>query len=345
MSKQPKHQVLQPKNVEQYCSYTHIGSKVYGNTIESASLEMETYVSASFDSVNTSSISNIRVRNSNSLKEQLKAANSSSLDISEIIGLYDIRLNPELYKKYQLNYALSTGSTFNEAVMWADRNLHCIEPAASGDLTLRFSTFTTVDLLLTNGYDSLSDWNGVLVNSGYPYTSISVDEETYTIYLSGGSNVVLKNYAFVGYIEAPNGLGHDLLEIQDNGTISEVGYGGFQGCDNLTTVELLGATIIADNSFSADSKLQYVYLPNVTSVGASGFYNAFNAATLPITLYLPLCTSLGVAALSGPINIDTPNGLTATFPIVMQTNGGGGGLNDEINQLVAYSDGAVIVYV
>ena len=216
---------------------------------------------------------------------------------------------------------------------------------ASQDLTLRFSTFTTVDLLLTNGYDSLSDWNSVLVNSGYPYTSISVDEETYTIYLSGGSNVVLKNYAFVGYIEAPNGLGHDLLEIQDNGTISEVGYGGFQGCDNLTTVELLGATIIADNSFSADSKLQYVYLPNVTSVGASGFYNAFNAATLPITLYLPLCTSLGVSALSGPINIDTPNGLTATFPIVMQTNGGGGGVNDEINQLVAYSDGAVIVYV
>lgn len=122
MSKQPKHQVLQPKNVEQYCSYTHIGSKVYGNTIESASLEMETYVSASFDSVNTSSISNIRVRNSNSLKEQLKAASSSSLDISEIIGLYDRRLNPELYKKYQLNYALSTGSTFNEAVMWADNN-------------------------------------------------------------------------------------------------------------------------------------------------------------------------------------------------------------------------------
>jgi hypothetical protein len=345
MSKQPKHQVLQPKNVEQYCSYTHIGSKVYGNTIESASLEMETYVSASFDSVNTSSISNIRVRNSNSLKEQLKAANSSSLDISEIIGLYDIRLNPELYKKYQLNYALSTGSTFNEAVMWADRNLDCIEPAASGDLKLRFSTFTTVDLILTNGYDSLSDWNSKLVQSGNPYTSISVDEGNYTIYLSGGSNIVLKNYALDGYIENPHGVGHDLLEIQDNGTITEVGDYAFIACDNLTTVELLGATIIGVNSFSADSKLQYVYLPNVVSVGASGFYSAFNAATLPITLYLPLCTSLGVAALSGPINIDTPNGLIATFPIVMQTNGGGGGVNDEIVQLTAYSDGAVINYV
>ena len=215
----------------------------------------------------------------------------------------------------------------------------------SGDLTLVFSSFTTVDLLLTNGFDSLSDWNTALIQTGNPYTSISVDEANYTIYLSGGSNIVLKNYAFVGYIEAPNGLGHDLLQIQDNGTIIEVGYGAFQGCDNLTTVELLGATTIADNSFSADSKLQYVYLPNVTSVGASAFYSAFNAATLPITLYLPLCTSLGVAALSGPINIDTPNGLIATFPIVMQTNGGGGGVNDEIVQLTAYSDGAVINYV
>ena len=122
MSKQPKRQILQTKNVAQYVSYITVGSKVYGNTIQSASLEREIYSSASFDSVNNTFISNTAVRNSNSLKEQLKAAGSSSLDISEIIGLYDRRLNPELYKKYQLNYALSTGSTFNEAVMWADRN-------------------------------------------------------------------------------------------------------------------------------------------------------------------------------------------------------------------------------
>ena len=122
MSKQTTHQILQTKNVAQYVNYTTVGSKVYGNTIQSASLERETYSSASFDSVNNTFISNTAVRNSNSLKEQLKAAGSSSLDISEIIGLYDRRLNPELYKKYQLNYALSTGSTYNEAVMWADRN-------------------------------------------------------------------------------------------------------------------------------------------------------------------------------------------------------------------------------
>ena len=123
MSKQSTNQVLQAKNVAQYVSYITIGSKVYGNTIESASLEKENYISSSFDSVNNTFLpKGIGVRNSNSLTEQLKTASSSSLDISEIIGLYDKRLNPELYKKYQLNYALSTGSTYNEAVMWADRN-------------------------------------------------------------------------------------------------------------------------------------------------------------------------------------------------------------------------------
>jgi len=220
-----------------------------------------------------------------------------------------------------------------------------INNPASGDLTLVFSSFTTVDLILTNGYDSLSDWNSKLIQSGNPYTSISVDEANYTIYLSGGSNIVLKDYALDGYIENPHGVGHDLLSIQDNGTITEVGDYAFISCDNLTTVELLGVTIIGVNAFSACTKLQYVYLPNVTSVGDSGFYSAFNAATLPITLYLPLCTSLGVDALSGPIDIDTPNGLIATFPIVMQTNGGGGGVNDVIQQLITYSEGAVINYV
>ena len=78
----------------------------------SASLKTETYSSGGIS----------YVANPNSLSTQLLNVGSSSLDVTEIIGLYDVRLNPQLYKKYQLNYALSTGSTFNEAVMWADRN-------------------------------------------------------------------------------------------------------------------------------------------------------------------------------------------------------------------------------
>jgi len=220
-----------------------------------------------------------------------------------------------------------------------------VEQQASQDLTITFSDFATVDLFLTNGVDNLADWNDRLVLTGNPYTSISVDEATYTIYLSGGSNVVLKDNAFNGILENPTGLGEDLLSIQDNGTIIEVGAQTFYYCQKLTLVELLGATTIGGFAFQNCIDLQYVYLPNVTSVGESGFIYAFNDATLPITLYLPLCTFLGAAAFNGPINIDTPNGLIATFPIVMQTNGSGGGVNDEIQQIIAYSDGAVINYV
>ena len=216
---------------------------------------------------------------------------------------------------------------------------------ASQDLTLVFSDFATVDLFLTNGVENLADWNTRLVQTGNPYTSISVDEATYTIYLGGGSNVVLKDNAFNGVLENPYGLGEDLLQIQDNGTIVGVGDYTFYYCQNLTLAELLGATTIGDYAFQNCTRLQYVYLPNVTSIGVQGFIYAFNLATLPITLYLPLCTFLGAAAFNGPINIDTPNGLIATFPIVMQTNGSGGGVNDEIQQITAYSDGAVINYV
>jgi hypothetical protein len=111
MSKQTTHQILQTKNVSQFTSYmASVGTRTISPT--SASLKTETYASGGIS----------YVANANSLSTQMINAGSSSLDVSEILGLYDIRLNPDLYKKYQLNYALSTGSTFNEAVMWADRN-------------------------------------------------------------------------------------------------------------------------------------------------------------------------------------------------------------------------------
>ena len=111
MSKQTTHQVLQSKNVTQFQSYmTTTATKSI--TVASASLQIETYVSGGVT----------YIANVNSLTNIMKSAGSSSLDTTEVIGLYDRRFNPELYKKYQLNYALSTGSTYNEAVMWADNN-------------------------------------------------------------------------------------------------------------------------------------------------------------------------------------------------------------------------------
>ena len=273
-----------------------------------------------------------------SWQQYSQQASIASLPLHEQVRKYNIYINEIIearmeYLHYQTVNAQSLGSGASTVVQ------------SSQDLTLVFSDFATVDLFLTNGVENLADWNDRLVLTGNPYTSISVDEATYTIYLGGGSNVVLKDNAFNGVLENPYGLGEDLLQIQDNGTITEVGDYTFYYCQNLTLAELLGATTIGDYAFQNCTKLQYVYLPNVTSIGVQGFIYAFNLATLPITLYLPLCTFLGAAAFNGPIDIDTPNGLIATFPIVMQTNGSGGGVNDEIQQIIAYSDGAVINYV
>jgi hypothetical protein len=111
MSKQTTNQVLQRKNVTQFQSYM-VTNGMRSLTPASASLQAETYVSGGV----------AYIANSNSLTNQMKNAGSSSLDASEVIALYDRRLNPDLYRTYQLNYALSTGSTYNEAVMWSVNN-------------------------------------------------------------------------------------------------------------------------------------------------------------------------------------------------------------------------------
>lgn len=111
MSKQETHQILQRKNVTQFQSYM-TSNGMRSLTPQSASLQTETYSSGGLSFI----------ANPNPLRNQMISAGSSSLDTTEIIGLYDRRLNPDLYRKYQLNYALSTGSTYNEAVMWAVNN-------------------------------------------------------------------------------------------------------------------------------------------------------------------------------------------------------------------------------
>ena len=112
MSKQPLHQVLQSKSVTTFTNMNSNGGKSKTVSPYSASL---TYYSSSVADP-------FPIFQTVGLQTQMKTAGSSSVDIAETIGLIDRRLNPELYKKYQLNYALSTGSTFNEAVMWADNN-------------------------------------------------------------------------------------------------------------------------------------------------------------------------------------------------------------------------------
>jgi hypothetical protein len=195
-------------------------------------------------------------------------------------------------------------------------------PPSSGDLTLVFSSFDTVDLILTGGYDSLPDWNIAIVGAGNPYTSISVDEPNFIIYLSGGSNITLDPNAFTGQVEGAGGLGHDLVSIVDVGTIIESNGSTFNYCEQLETVILPALAEVVFGDFTLCTKLRNVQLPSVTAVGDNGFYSAFNTADSPIVLNIPLCTSLGTNAFTseyegvfyGTTEVDSPKVMTVTIP-------------------------------
>ena len=220
------------------------------------------------------------------------------------------------------------------------------QPPSSGDLTLVFSNFDTVDLLLAGGYDSLPDWNIAIVGAGNPYTSISVDEPNFTVYLSGGSNITLDPNAFNGIYEGGLGLGEDLISIVDTGTIIESNGNAFYSCYILETVILptLAEVIVGD--FNGCTKLKQVQLPLVTSVGDNGFYGAFNTADSPMTLNLPLCTSFGTYAFLqefdglfiGTTEVDSPKVMNATFSTSVIAN-------PEITLFLAQNSGVVPTYV
>jgi hypothetical protein len=218
---------------------------------------------------------------------------------------------------------------------------------SGGDLTLVFSSFDTVDVLLAGGFDSLPDWNIAIVGAGNPYTSISVDEPNFTIYLSGGSNITLDPDAFNGIFEGGLGLGEDLISIVDTGTIVESNGNTFYYCLVLETVILPALAEVLINDFYNCTKLKEVQLPSVTAVGEYGFYSAFNTADSPMTLNLPLCTSYGASAFLqsdgfegyiGTTDVDSPKVMNATFSNSVIAN-------PEITLLLAENSGIVPTYV
>jgi hypothetical protein len=221
------------------------------------------------------------------------------------------------------------------------------QPPSSGDLTLVFSNFDTVDLLLAGGYDSLPDWNIAIVGAGNPYTSISVDEPNFTVYLSGGSNITLDPNAFNGIYEGGLGLGEDLISIVDTGTIIESNGNAFYSCYILETVILPALAEVLINDFYACTKLKQVQLPSVTAVGEYSFFGAFNTANSPITLNLPLCTSYGANSFLqsdgfggyvGTTDVDSPKVMNATFSTSVIAD-------PEITLLLAENSGIVPTYV
>lgn len=221
-------------------------------------------------------------------------------------------------------------------------------PSYSGDLTLVFSNFNTVDAILAGGFDSLSDWNTALIQSGNPYTSIVVDEPNYTVYLSGGSNIELKGGAFSGNFEGGNGLGESLTSIIDTGTIIADTNSTFNYCIYLETVDLPALVNVGIGSFQGGGKIKNIQLPSVTSVGDYGFFDSFDTADSPITLYLPLCTSFGASAFLqsdgfggyiGTTEVDSPKVMNATFSNAITVG------QAEIDLLLAENTGVIATYV
>jgi len=222
--------------------------------------------------------------------------------------------------------------------------------AGGGDLTLVFSSFAIVDALLPGGFDSLPDWNAAIVlegSSGSPYTSISVDEPNFTVYLSGGSNIKLKENAFNGVFEVGNGLGQDLISIIDTGEIVDSGGTAFYGCQVLETVILPAIEELLSSDFTGCLKLRNVQLPSVIQVGTYAFYGAFNDADSPITLNLPLCTAYGASTFLesdgeggyfGTTEVDLPKVMNATFSTAVIAN-------SQITLLLAENSGILPTYV
>jgi hypothetical protein len=204
-----------------------------------------------------------------------------------------------------------------------------------------------VDALLAGGYDSLPDWNIAIVGAGNPYTSISVDEPNYTIYLSGGSNITLDPDAFNGIFEGGLGLGEDLISIVDTGTIVESNGNTFYQCSILETVILPALAEVLINDFYFCTKLKQVELPSVTAVDSYGFFGAFNTADSPMILNMPLCTSYGASSFLqsdgfggyiGTTDVDSPKVMNATFSTSVIAN-------PEITLLLAENNGIAATYV
>lgn len=133
MSKQSKNIILNSVSVDTFLSLTGTGGKAFGINPNSASLTY--FPSASvrdpfplFDMV--------------SLEKELKAAGSSSKDISEIIGLIDNRINNQLVNTHYLNSYLLTGSTFNSAFEYA------FQPTKKGNYS--FNNQTTLNATTQN---------------------------------------------------------------------------------------------------------------------------------------------------------------------------------------------------
>jgi hypothetical protein len=213
-------------------------------------------------------------------------------------------------------------------------------------LRLTFDSIENANLLVGDA-SSVSDWNTFfdLPTYGNPFTSVEVVGNE--VRLFGGSEIVIKE----GLFDRPDGLGESLLEVNDQiGCIIELEYSAFgdsdyNGCYNLTYVNLPNVTVAGGYAFGTAgylSEILIINLPQLITAGNicfSGCYSinvlnfpllttaglaCFNGIESLTTINLPSCTNLGGTV--GDDNVFqgiTGNTITATFNSALATNNSG----------------------
>ena len=206
-------------------------------------------------------------------------------------------------------------------------------------LRLLFDNIENVNLVIGDA-SNVNDWNTYfdLPAYGSPFTSVIVVGNE--VQLLGGSNIVIKQSLF----DQIDDLGTSLLEVNDEaGVVIEMEYGAFgydtyNGCPNLTSVNLPNVTIAGDGvfldcgslvsinlpnlivagnfCFSGCDSLTTIELPNLTTAGST-FFIYCNSLT---TINLPSCTNLGgTVGDDGVFLYITGNNITLTVPSALMT--------------------------
>lgn len=169
----------------------------------------------------------------------------------------------------------------------------CCNPVSELPLRMLFSNILEVDAIVGDS-SNVADWNTYfdLPTYGTSFTSVSVTGDE--VKLFGGSNIIMKESLF----DQADSLGTYLVEVDDvAGSIIELeydalGYDNYDGCRNVTLVNLPAVTIAGDYAFNycGDLASSSTYsLPSLVTAGTACFYGVNSLSSIS----LPLMTSIG----------------------------------------------------
>ncbi len=112
----------------------------------------------------------------------------------------------------------------------------------------------------------------------------------------------------------------NLISVSMQSLESMIGYGCFEDCNALTTINFPSLTTAGYLSFSACTSLTAINLPVLTTAGNA----CFQGCTALTNINLPLCTDLGETVEDdGVFSVISGNTITATFNSALETNNSG----------------------